>query len=1510
MATYTAGSAAVDVWPSFTDFQKKVQAFLATVDEELTVDLVPQLSADFAAELSKELDRVNADFAVDIVPGAITGFAQQLNVELQKVNADFAVDIVPEFSADFGARVRAMGIARTDQGIPVDIVPEFGSDFQARIRAIAIARGLSIPVELDPIIDAGLQARINALAQAHNLHVNVALNVNQSALGSLRAGADNAHRSLTGMGAVKFTGLFAGITALIGALGGLVGIAGGAAAGLSAIGAAGVIGSTGLIDAFSTMKTASDQSTNSMIANAKAIESAEEALADARENATRTAVRGQEQLESAQRRTSQAERSHIQSQRDLSAAYKDAKRDIDDLNDSLRSQVLSEKEAELAVADAYDAMVKSRTDGSSGRDQQRAFLDYQRALITLDEQRKRTADLKTETQGANTAGVEGSRQVLEAKEQVAEADQRLLDARTEEARTQRDVAEANADAQKQIERAQDGVTEAVESGNSAANDFADALAKLAPNAQQFVLAMQALGPQWNDLRMAVQDNLFGGIGDSITTLADNQLPYLQDMLVSTAGSMNGAFKDTLGMLDETLTGLVESGAFEQFKTAVGQSMSGLAPLVSGLVTGFTELGIQVLPTLGPLFASLGDAFASMAPALGTIGASLSGALTDLMPHLAGFISALAEGLAPVMPVLGQLLASLGAALTPLIPPLSELLVVVGTALSEALVALAPAIGPLGEAFTALVTAIAPILPLVAQVISELVQALAPALTTIFEAAAPVISQLVEQMGPIFEQMAPVISEVAGILAQALAGALTDLAPILPIIVDSFSRIVMAVAPFLPQLVEITAQLLPPLIELFGELITTWLPPLTTAFEWIAKEVLPWVIVAVQDLADTWSDRFTAMSNYLRDARQFIGDAVDGIAGFFTGLRDTVSEVWDKVVSTIAKAIGAIGDMMKRVEWVPGAGSIRNLGNNLVTWARANGYADGGYITGPGGPRDDLVPAYLSNGEYVVNAAATEQNLPLLEAINSGNVPRFADGGRVALDRGISQAQQYHGQAYDYGGYTGGVDCSLLASKITAALLGLDTGTRLFNTESDFEAMGWRPGLDLDGWSVGIFRGGGGPNSHMAGTLGRVPVESSGAGVFYGPPAAGADDPQFDLHYYLPREMWNPPDPGPGSASAPAEYDPNIPEGPTGTPGSYLSGGSAGTATLPDYESAFTPPGSGEGSGDLPSTISGLFGDAAKAAVEGQLSDVFDVIGLPDKVPPIVQLGVGLVQGKYRTPEEGAGNGVPPKGESYLPETPQQDPLAGGQWTTRDQSQPPPSITSAAPNPAESGHVYNPAGGVEQWRGTVESVLNALAMPSSWADPTLAQMDTESGGNPQAINNWDSNAAAGTPSKGLMQVIDPTFDMLYPQFSSAGFPDDIWDPRSNIAGGLSWMQQQYGGPDGVWGQGHGYANGGFITGPGGPRDDVVPIWASNGEFMVNAEATARNRPLLEAINSGAAHMAAGGMGASPVPAMAGASAAVAGPPTEYHTHYHVEDMSEAVRKENQRRHQEMQTYLRR
>lgn len=59
-------------------------------------------------------------------------------------------------------------------------------------------------------------------------------------------------------------------------------------------------------------------------------------------------------------------------------------------------------------------------------------------------------------------------------------------------------------------------------------------------------------------------------------------------------------------------------------------------------------------------------------------------------------------------------------------------------------------------------------------------------------------------------------------------------------------------------------------------------------------------------------------------------------------------------------------------------------------------ADGGFVSGQGGPREDKIPAMLSNGEYVVNARDTAKNLQLLEVINRGGdiVPGFARGGYV------------------------------------------------------------------------------------------------------------------------------------------------------------------------------------------------------------------------------------------------------------------------------------------------------------------------------------------------------------------------------------------------------------------------------------------------------------------------------------------------------------------------------------
>lgn len=48
-------------------------------------------------------------------------------------------------------------------------------------------------------------------------------------------------------------------------------------------------------------------------------------------------------------------------------------------------------------------------------------------------------------------------------------------------------------------------------------------------------------------------------------------------------------------------------------------------------------------------------------------------------------------------------------------------------------------------------------------------------------------------------------------------------------------------------------------------------------------------------------------------------------------------------------------------------------------------AAGGYISGRGTSTSDSIPAMLSNGEYVVNAAAVREHRALLDAINSGRL---------------------------------------------------------------------------------------------------------------------------------------------------------------------------------------------------------------------------------------------------------------------------------------------------------------------------------------------------------------------------------------------------------------------------------------------------------------------------------------------------------------------------------------------
>ena len=150
------------------------------------------------------------------------------------------------------------------------------------------------------------------------------------------------------------------------------------------------------------------------------------------------------------------------------------------------------------------------------------------------------------------------------------------------------------------------------------------------------------------------------------------------------------------------------------------------------------------------------------------------------------------------------------------------------------------------------------------------------------------------------------------------------------------------------------------------------------------------------------------------------------------------------------------------------------------------------------------------------------------------------------------------------------------------------------------------------------------------------------------------------------------------------------------------------------------------------------------------------------------------------------------------------------------------------------------GGSGQWNSTILQALALLGLPSSLLGTTARRLQQESGGNPRAINNWDSNASRGTPSKGLMQVIDPTFAANW----DGRTPKDIWNPLSNIVASMKYAIRRYGSLPAAYDRAGGYADGGVIPGARGSRDDRY-VLAQAGERVLSR---AQNRAFEDIVSA--------------------------------------------------------------
>jgi len=157
------------------------------------------------------------------------------------------------------------------------------------------------------------------------------------------------------------------------------------------------------------------------------------------------------------------------------------------------------------------------------------------------------------------------------------------------------------------------------------------------------------------------------------------------------------------------------------------------------------------------------------------------------------------------------------------------------------------------------------------------------------------------------------------------------------------------------------------------------------------------------------------------------------------------------------------------------------------------------------------------------------------------------------------------------------------------------------------------------------------------------------------------------------------------------------------------------------------------------------------------------------------------------------------------------PKAGESGSTRPASTGAGTGAAAGAHPGPAGTsggppLAPPSGSVKTWIAQAIEILERNGYRADQLDPAAINtiIQHESSGNPRAENDWDSNAKAGHPSKGLMQCIDSTFD-------AHALPGhrDIWNPVDNIIAGVRYAISRYGSIDEVPGIKAVHAGGSYV-----------------------------------------------------------------------------------------------------
>ncbi|MBL1107348.1 hypothetical protein JK361_22540 [Streptomyces sp. 5-8] len=465
---------------------------------------------------------------------------------------------------------------------------------------------------------------------------------------------------------------------------------------------------------------------------------------------------------------------------------------------------------------------------------------------------------------------------------------------------------------------------------SKAEDYAEALKKLSPEARKFAAAVHDAAPALHQLQQDVQDEVFKGLGDQLKRTGTSVLPVLRTNLKSAGGALNEMAKGAL----EAGKDLADSGTLGRALGSASKGLHNLAGIPKVVVTALGQIGAAA----GPSFERLTKGADGLAKKIGDrLGKAFeSGAMEDAIEDAIDLLGQLADVAGNVFSIVGSVFSAAQTSGGGLIGTLQQ----ITGALAEAFATpeVQEGLQALFETMSTLATTAAPLL-------GEALGLIAPVLAELGPPVQELIIALGEALQPILEQLGPVLVELAGVVGQVIIAAL----PLLDLIGQLIAALLPALVPLLQAVSDLIAAL-SPIVAIVAEGLTKLLTP---AFKGLADFLVKVVAPAISVVADLLRGDFASASetsrvliqkmidfhvNAFRSlpsrisgyVAQFVSVMISGIGDAKNWTVRTIQDMIDQAVSTVrslpSRAASAVGSMR---------GVLVNAGVSLV-----QGFIDG------------------------------------------------------------------------------------------------------------------------------------------------------------------------------------------------------------------------------------------------------------------------------------------------------------------------------------------------------------------------------------------------------------------------------------------------------------------------------------------------------------------------------------------------------------------------------------------